>query len=222
MQSRRLSLLTLLSVPVLGLSAAVHSHAQPAVPTVPRTIFIDSDGKEITNNEFVDIRLANPHYKDQTQMRSLEDGGVEFRLQKVPQEGMTAPVFSVRDLAGENVMASAFRGKVVVLNFWFIGCAACRAEMPHLNRLKEKVAGDDRVEFIAMTADPASSVKNFLERNEFTYRQVADAQQALDSFAFSGYPRNIVISKTGEIVYWRTTVKAWYKFESVLRDELAK
>jgi peroxiredoxin len=110
-------------------------------------------------------------------MRSLEDGGVEFRLQKIPQEGMPAPVFAVRDLAGENISASSLRGKVVVLNFWFIGCAACRAEMVHLNRLKEKFDGDDRVEFIAITADPASSVKSFLESNEFTYRQVADAQR---------------------------------------------
>ena len=206
---------------LLGLNCLVLTAvAQPS--SSPRTIFIDSDGNEITNNEFVDIRIANPHYKDKTLMRSLEDGTVEFRLQKIPQEGMTAPVFSVRDLAGESITASALGGKVLVLNFWFIGCATCRAEMQHLNRLKEKFEGDERLEFIAMTADPASSVKSFLERNEFTYRQVADAQQALDSFAFSGYPRNIVISKTGEIVYWRTTVKAWDKFESVIREELLK
>ena len=41
-------------------------------------------------------------------------------------------------------------------------------------------------------------------------------------FVFSGYPKNIVISKKGEIVYWRSTVYAWEKFESVVRAELAK
>jgi peroxiredoxin len=202
--------------------AGGYALAQPARGTVPRTVFFDSDGNEITNNEFVDIRLANPHYRDQTLIRTLDDGTVEFRLQKIPQEGMESPSFAGRSLSGEIVDSSDLRGKVLVLNFWFIGCPVCRAEMPHLNLLKEKFDREERVEFIAMTADPASTVKSFLERNEFTYRQVADAQKALDSFVFSGYPRNIVISKTGEIVYWRTTVKAWNKFESVLRSELAK
>ena len=32
----------------------------------------------------------------------------------------------------------------------------------------------------------------------------------------------IVIDKQGKIVYWRTTVKAWDKFESVVRAELDK
>jgi thiol-disulfide isomerase/thioredoxin len=202
--------------------AGGYALGQPAGGTVPRTVFFDSDGNEITNNEFVDIRLANPHYKDRTLIRTLEDGTIEFRLQKVPQEGMKSPSFAVRSLSGEIVESSDLRGKVLVLNFWFIGCPVCRAEMPHLNLLKEKFNGEERVEFVAMTADPASTVKNFLEGNEFTYRQVADAQKVLDSFVFSGYPRNIVISKTGEIVYWRTTVKAWNEFESVVRSELAK
>ena len=52
--------------------------------------------------------------------------------------------------------------------------------------------------------------------------QAAGAGTELKKFSFSGYPRNIVVSKAGEIVYWRTTVKAWDKFEAVVREELAK
>jgi hypothetical protein len=44
----------------------------------------------------------------------------------------------------------------------------------------------------------------------------------MSKFAFSGYPKNIVIDKHGTIVYWRSTIKAWEKFESVVRTELAK
>ena len=52
--------------------------------------------------------------------------------------------------------------------------------------------------------------------------QTAGAAAELKKFVFSGYPKNIVISKTGEIVYWRSNVHAWDKFESVVRTELAK
>lgn len=208
----------LLSVPVIAIVVAIPLVAQSPVP---RTVFFDSDGNEVSNNEFVEIRLANPHYKDRTAMRVADDGTVEFRLQKVPQEGMPAPVFSVRSLDGKRIDSADLAGRVIVLNFWFIGCPVCRAEMPLLNTLKDAFAGED-VDFIAMTADPEPDVRRFLETNRFDYRHAAEAQSVLDSFVFSGYPRNIVISKTGEIVYWRTTVKAWDKFESVIREELGK
>src|SRR5690606_507343 len=169
------------SVLAIMLFAAMQLQAQPSGPPTSRTIFFDSDGNEVSNNEFVEIRLANPHYKDRTVMKVADDGTVEFRLQKVPQEGMTAPAFSVPSLDGKRIDSAELSGRVVVLNFWFIGCPVCRAEMPLLNSLKDKFAGEN-VEFIAMTADPEPDTRRFLEKNQFDYRQVADAQSVLDSF----------------------------------------
>jgi hypothetical protein len=44
----------------------------------------------------------------------------------------------------------------------------------------------------------------------------------MDAFVFGVYPKNIVIDHKGKIVYWRSTVKAWDKFESVVRSALAE
>src|SRR4051812_27891598 len=41
---------------------------------------------------------------------------------------LAAPNFSVTSLEGEKFELAALRGKVVVLNFWFTGCAPCVAE----------------------------------------------------------------------------------------------
>jgi thiol-disulfide isomerase/thioredoxin len=114
------------------------------------------------------------------------------------------------------------RGKVVVLNFWFIGCPACRALKPKLNQFKTKFAGRDDIVFLAMTSDPESSVESYLTKEPFDYLQAADAKHAMAQFVFRGYPRNIVIDRQGKIVYWRSTIYAWDKFESVVREQLAK
>lgn len=196
--------------------------AQPKAPVPSRTVYLDSDGNEISNNEFVDIRMANPHIRDATLMRTRDDGTVEFRLQKIPQEGMNAPDFTVQTIEGETIAMSEMQGKVVVLNFWFIGCPACMYEMPSLNLLKARFAGQEDVMFLSMTADKLAAVKRFNERERFDYTHAAEAEPAMKMFGFVGYPKNIVISKTGEVVYWRTTVKAWNKFESVIRSELEK
>jgi peroxiredoxin len=195
--------------------------AQTKAP-VPKTLFYDSDGNLVSNNEFVDIRMANPNYPDRTLMKAFDDGTVEFRLQKIPQEGMRAPEFSLKTIDGKTVSSADLSGKVVVLNFWFIGCPACRALKPKLNTFKSKFDGRDDVVFIAVTGDPPAEVRNFAKSEPLTYIQTAGAADELKKFVFNGYPKNIVISKTGEIVYWRTTVHAWDKFESVVRGELAK
>ncbi len=188
----------------------------------PKTIFFDSDGNRITKDEFVDIRMANYQYPDKTLMKTLADGTVEFRLQKIPQEGMAAPHFSVKTLDGKTLSLAELKGKVVVLTFWFIGCPACLNMEPKLNNFKAKFAGNDNVVFIAMTPDPAADVRKYLTKERFDYTQAADAKDVMESFVFGVYPKNIVIDKDGKIVYWRSTVNAWDKFESVVRGELAK
>ena len=196
--------------------------AQPTADSPKRTIFLDHEGRAITNDEFVDIRMANFHYPDRTLIRTLEDGTTEFRLQKVPQEGMQVPDVSFQTVDGSPITMSELRGKVVVLNFWFIGCPVCLAHKPKLNELRSKFADNDRVLFLAATADTAADVRKFLAKERFEYLQAVDADAALKQFVFNGYPKNIVISKTGEVVYWRSTIAAWSKFETVINEELAK
>ena len=199
-------------------------HGQPKEPVKPsgKTIFRDSDGNLVSNNEFVDIRMANFHYPDATVVRTLEDGTIEFRLQKIPQEGMQLPDASVSLIDGGRVPLSNYRGKVLVLNFWFIGCPVCRAIKPQLNEFKAQFAGRDDIVFLAVTGDPEGKVKDYLKKEPFDYLQATDSADALAMFKHGGYPKNIVVSKTGEIVYWRSTIKAWDKFRSVVTGELSK
>lgn len=212
----------LLGILKIALAIALAGSAAAQTPSAAKEVFFDSDGIQISNNEFVDIRMANFHYPDATIVKKYDDGRVEFRLQKVPQEGMSAPNFSVRTLDGKTVSLADLKGKVVVLNFWFIGCPVCRAIKPQLNNLRAKFAGNDNVVFLAMTADPAGDVRKYLDKEPSTYLHAADAKAAMDRFVFAGFPKNIVVSKTGEIVYWRSTVKAWGKFESVIRRAMER
>ena len=187
-----------------------------------KTYYFDYTGNAVSNNEFVDIRMANSHYPDATIVKTLPDGSTEFHLQKIPQEGMKAPEFTAHTVDGRTIASSGLRGKVVVLSFWFIGCAACRAIKPKLNEFRSKFAGRDDVVFLAMTADPRDEVKRYLEKEKFDYLQATDAGAAMTSFVFKTYPKNIVIDKQGKIAYWRSNVKAWDTFESVVRAELGK
>lgn len=43
--------------------------------------------------------------------------------------------------SGRELDLSAFRGKVVLVNLWATWCVPCRAEMPALDRLQQRLAG---------------------------------------------------------------------------------
>lgn len=189
---------------------------------VPRTIFRDSGGNLISNNEFVDLRLANPSSKDPATKNLLDDGTIEFRLAKVPQEGTAAPVFEAPTIDGKILNAGNLRGKVLVLNFWFIGCPGCLSEMPKLNALVEKYRSNHAVVFIAIAPDTVQELRKFAALERFDYQMVGQARSIINLFAFSGFPRNIVVGKDGKIACWRSTVRAWDKFDSVIQAELDK
>ena len=225
MQRKRISrafiVVVLVGVNALDPLAAAAQQKNPAKPT-GREVFRDADGKLISNNEFVDLRLANPSGKDPATKSILDDGTIEFRLARVPQEGTVAPVFAAPSIDGKLLSADNLKGKVMVLNFWFIGCLGCLEEIPKLNALADKYRGNDDIAFISIAPNTPQELRQFREREGFRYQMVGEARSIIERFAFTGFPRNIVIGKDGKTVYWRTTVRAWNKFDSVIQAELAK
>lgn len=219
MNSIRMKLKLLMGMAIALALVATTVMAQTA-PT-PKEIFRDADGNLITNNEFVDLRLANStEAKDPATRSVLEDGTIEFRIASPRQEGALVPKFDVPDINAKWVNTDELRGRVVVLNFWFIGCVGCMDEIPKLSAMADKFKGNDDVVFLAIANNTPQELRGFLRGNKFNYRHIGQGLSLVKLFEFSGYPKNIVVGRDGKIVYWRSGIHAWDKFESVIRGEL--
>src|SRR3569832_104113 len=68
------------------------------------------------------------------------------------ETGQPFPALNVSDLDGQAAVLAAERGKLVVLNVWATWCAACRKELPSLERLRRDI--DKRVSY-ANYMDPS-------------------------------------------------------------------
>lgn len=219
MNSIRMKLKLLMGTAIALALTATTLTAQTA-PT-PKEIFRDAEGNLITNNEFVDLRLANStEAKDPATRSVLEDGTIEFRIASPRQEGALVPKFDVPDINAKWVNTDELRGRVVVLNFWFIGCVGCMDEIPKLSAMADKFKGNDDVVFLAIANNTPQELRGFLRGNKFNYRHIGQGLSLVKLFEFSGYPKNIVVGRDGKIVYWRSGIHAWDKFESVIRGEL--
>lgn len=114
------------------------------------------------------------------------------------EEVSPAPAFRVKDLAGKEWDLSALKGKVVVLNFWFIGCLPCREEIPGLNEMVAKYSPEEVV-FLAFALDDAPHLEKFLAKNNFDYQIIPESDGPNQSFRVGSYPTHIIIDKDGKI-----------------------
>lgn len=188
----------------------------------PKEVLLDSGGNPIPNDEWRDCSLSDPLRKDPFTRTVRADGTVELRLRKNLIEGTRAPTFRLTAIDGKPIGADQLAGRVIVLNFWFIGCAGCMDEIPKLTELAAKFPDRDRVIFVAISPDPPASIIDFIKAVPFNYLHASAARDEMARLGVKTYPRNAVIDRDGKIVYWRSTVKAWNQFERVIRAELAR
>ena len=104
------------------------------------------------------------------------------------------------------VLGSAnLTGVVTVLNFWYAGCAPCRAESKDLVALSEEFA-KQHVQFIGVNVrDTASTAKAFERNFGVTYPSIIDNNTGSVVLAFTGIvspqavPTTLVIDKQGRV-----------------------
>ena len=128
------------------------------------------------------------------------DGFREYLRRKSDEviEKGTAAVFNVTSLDGKPLNLAALKGKMVVLNFWYIGCAPCRAEMPGLNELVREFKDKDVV-FIAFASDDENELREFLKKSRFDYQIAPKADEVMKLYNIWSYPTHIIIDRNGLI-----------------------
>lgn len=115
------------------------------------------------------------------------------------EKGAELANFDLQNMNGKKVNLESFKGKVVLINFWFINCPPCRMEIPDLNELKAEYAGKN-VEFLAITFDSKSLVDEFLEKIPFDYQILPDAREIIETYGVQGFPTSVVVNKDGKVM----------------------
>ncbi len=113
------------------------------------------------------------------------------------QAGVRAPDFNVSDGATSIHLAS-YRGKVVLLNFWWSQCGPCIEELPSLEQLHHD---DPNLAILAVSIDEdPDSYTHFLVRRHVDLTTVRDpGQSAARLFHTDMWPETYVIDRQGVI-----------------------
>jgi len=111
----------------------------------------------------------------------------------------------LKDLSGVEQRLSAYRGRVVVLNFWATWCVPCKEEMPDLAKIQNEYAALG-VQVIGATADAQderAKVLQFIQKNKINFPVWLGATtDNMKAFHLGQtLPATVIIGRAGKIVY---------------------
>ncbi|MCX8492065.1 MAG: TlpA disulfide reductase family protein [Cyclobacteriaceae bacterium] len=117
--------------------------------------------------------------------------------------GKEAFPFSVTDISGNKYSLEKLKGKVIVINFWFVECKPCVMEIPELNDLVEKYKGKEVV-FLGFATNDKSKIESFLKTKTYKYNIIAESKEVAGLFKVNSYPTNLIIDTNSIISYYIT------------------
>lgn len=107
--------------------------------------------------------------------------------------------------SGGLLKSDQLTGVVVVMNFWYAGCAPCRAEAPDLVAVNNMFVGKN-VQFVGVNVrDTAETARAFDRNFGITWPSIIDTQSGSAVLAFTGVvtpqavPTTLVIDKQGRV-----------------------
>ena len=149
------------------------------------------------------IVLRKASEEEKKQMLEMRQGIMEPGQMDAPSDklGKQAAKFSVSDINGKTFSLDELKGKVVVLNFWFIECKPCVMEMPELNKLVEKFK-DKEVVFIGFASNDKAKLQKFLSSNTFSYNIIPESKEVAENYDVRMFPTHIVIDRESLIRFY--------------------
>ena len=210
-----------LTIAIIGLALVAQAQTDSLAKVIgmdKNTVIRDSSGKVIAYKDLKKMILSgkntvlriNKSIKTDSAASTspqLADQSEESMMAALPKPtetkffktGEKISSFVADDINGTGLKLKKLQGKIVVLNFWFIGCPPCRLEMPELNKLALAYANDPDVVFISIGLDDRYDIKNFIKYSPLAYHIVDNGRMYADMYRINLYPTNVVLDKEGKV-----------------------
>jgi len=143
-----------------------------------------------------------------TRLDAQQTKTVRVRVQP-EQQRMLAPEFSLKDATGKTVRLSAYRGQVVLLDFWATACGGCVEEIPAFVEIAQAYSGrglatvgvseDIVYEDLKGPEEAWSRVKPFVRDHKMRYAVLMGDDQVTAVYGIQALPVTYLLDTRGRI-----------------------
>ncbi len=172
--------------------------------------------------------LGFPSAESETSISGLSTASVETTgtpligntVSKIaPEIGAQAPDFALRDLRGNEIRLSEYRGRTRLLTFWATWCGPCRVEMPTFEDRYQELKGDNFIVLGVNYDEPVEDVRAFRDELGLSFPLLLDPGGSVQRlYRIRGYPSSIFVDPQGVV----RIVHLGLITEGQLRDYLAE
>ena len=168
------------------------------------------------------VSLAMPAARARAASGPPPFGTIRHQFTQV-EGALPVPQVAIPALAGGAIDLTAFKGRLVLVNFWATWCAACRTELPMLDRLA--ASGRSDLAVVAVSTDRnRAQVAPYVK--QFKLRHLAigfdpgglvsrvDAAELDTPFALYGMPISFLIGLGGQVEGYMTGEADWLSPEA--------
>ncbi|HEY7158593.1 MAG TPA: TlpA disulfide reductase family protein [Gemmataceae bacterium] len=148
-------------------------------------------------------KLTVPILREQADQQ-IEDHANTARYRKEEAQrlaevvGKPAPDWEVKDLDGKDHALKDYRGKVVILDFWYRGCGWCIRAMPQVAQMAEDFKNEPVVVFGMNTDREEKNARFVVDKMKIRY-PVLKAEGLPKKYKVSGFPTLIIIDPKGNV-----------------------
>jgi thiol-disulfide isomerase/thioredoxin len=110
------------------------------------------------------------------------------------------PDFSLQDLEGRTWTLADLKGKTTLVNLWAVWCGPCRAELPYLQKLHDRLKGRQDLQVLTLNTDEnPGSVAPFVKDGAYTFPVLLAEFYVSVTMDRSGIPRNWIVDRDGTL-----------------------
>lgn len=166
----------------------------------------------ITTNENFKTNNATPNVSSTPDKNSASNINSSTK-KSILTDKLATINFKLKDLSGNEVSLSDFKGKKVFLNFWATWCPPCKAEMPDIENLYNETKDSDLIILAVNIGDDKNTTKSFIDKNKYGFTVLLDLDQSVAAqYNIAAIPTSFFIDKEGNIV---TSIKGGMTMEEM-------
>ena len=153
-----------------------------------------------------------------------------FLSKTLLQKGVVAPEFNLKTSAGDSIELSDYKGKIVILDFWYVGCRPCVKAYQDIKALEEELSKD---KFVVIGMNPITrknKINRYIRKGKYADKVVLCSKEIITAYQVSAYPTIYIINKNGNIAFstagysvnFKDQIKKAILKESILKESINK
>lgn len=107
--------------------------------------------------------------------------------------------WTLTDLQGKSHSLADYRGKVVVMDFWYRGCGWCIRAMPQINQMSQELKNDPVAVLGMNTDDDPKDAQFVVDKMGLRYQTLRASQDLPEKYGVQGFPTMIILDAQGVV-----------------------